>query len=189
MNFQDADNTMPEVIYEGYTFPQNYAVFGEININKLNEDNSRAVVYIGNRSKIQDLINKVTDKLQDYNYSDDSFIVVGLWDNNVEKRTDDYLMLSTFISHNIDDNPLEYINIPNTIHQLTDDSTTDSDAWRAWGNLSNDYLYNIKSQEETKKIAYVLLNNVSENMLNNFRTHTEDDFLKNLIPSTRKLKL
>jgi hypothetical protein len=33
------------------------------------------------------------------------------------------------------------------------------------------------------------LSNVSQNMLNNFRTHTEDDFLKNLIPSVRKLTL
>ena len=186
MNFEDADNTMPELIFEGYKFPQHYMAFGEVNIHQLNEDNSRAVVYIGNRSEIQILINEVTDRLNDY---DESFIVIGLWDNHVKKRTDDYIMLSTFISHNIDDNPLEYIKIPNTIYQLTDDSTSDSDAWRAWGNLSNDYLYNIKSQEETQKIATVLLSNVSESMINNFRTHTEDDFLKNLIPSARKFKI
>jgi hypothetical protein len=189
MNFQDADNSMPDVIYEGYKFPHNYVIFGDVNIYELNEDNSRAIVYIGNRSAIQSLISDIAERLKDYDYSNDNFIVVGLWDNHIEKRDDDYIMLSTLFSHNINNNPLEYIKNPNTVHQLTDDSTSDSDAWRAWGNLSNDYLYNVKSQAETQKVATVLLSNVSQNMLNNFRTHTEDDFLKNLIPSARKLML
>lgn len=57
------------------------------------------------------------------------------------------------------------------------------------GNLGNDYMYNSMSPETTEKVAKVLLNNVSNDMINNFRNYAEDDFLKSLLPQTKKLKI
>lgn len=184
MDFQDADSSMPAVIYEGYTFPNKYAVFGNAQLDDLNEDNAHAFVYIGSRNDIKNLMKEINNILKTHDYDSEEFIVVGLWDN----PENDYIMLSTIICHHID-NPLEYINVPATIHQLTDSSTSDTDAWRAWGNLGNDYMYNSVSQEETKKVAQVLLQNISDNMINNFKQHVDDDFLKSLLPASRKLKL
>lgn len=186
MKFQESDNSMPAVIYEGYKCPTNYAVFGEANLHELNEDNSSATVYIGNRFDINILITEINNTLEDF--EEDGFIIIGLWDNNIEKSNDDYVMLATIISHNID-NPLEYIDISKKIHQLTDNSTSDSDAWRAWGNLCDDYSNNSISQAETEKVAKVLLENVSDKMLNNFKQYMEDDFLQKLVPSVKKLKI
>lgn len=57
MKFKDSDNT-PGFLYEGYKFPQQYAVFGEADIYSFNKKNSHATVYVGLSSEIEKLIIK-----------------------------------------------------------------------------------------------------------------------------------
>jgi len=185
MDFQNADSTSPTFIYEGFKWPQHYAVYGEGNLHELGEDNSDALVYIGPRAEIEKFITTIDEQLQNYDAMPEELIVIGLWDNHIEKTKNDYVMLATLVSRGMDNNPLEYLIVPSTIHQLTDSSSSDSDAWRAWGNLSQDYMSHKISAQETQKVASVLLHNVSGQLLNNFRAYAEDEFLRSLVPSTR----
>lgn len=181
MHFKEVEDDMPSLIYEGYKFPSKYAVFGKTDLNEVNEDNSNAIVYIGNHSEINNLINKIEEELEDFDHNENSFVVVGLWDSKLSKNNEDYFMLATIISKGFDYNPLEYINVSKSIYQLNDNSSSDCSAWMAWRNLSNDYINNILSKEKTKKIANVLLNNISENEISKFEIYENDYFLKSLL--------
>lgn len=181
MNFKELEDDMPSLIYEGYKFPSKHAVFGKTDLNELNEDNSNAIVYIGNRSEINNLINQIEEELEDFDHNEEGFVVVGLWYDKLSKNNEDYFMLATIISKDCDYNPLEYINVSKSIYQLNDNSSNDSSAWMAWSNLSNDYINNILSKEETIKIANVLINNISESEIFKFETYENDYFLKSLL--------
>lgn len=133
MQLQNKEKDMPEVIYEGYKFPDQYAVYGKTDITQLNENNSTATVYVGERSEIEKLLQKINNVLGYEAFDDsngESFVVVGLYDNFTHKSDNDYIMLATIASHNV--NSFEFLDVPNNVYQLTDSSTSDSDAWRAW---------------------------------------------------------